>query len=173
MYEEPTPTVIDLVQEYLEVSGWNFKRSGENSITFDFVGSWNIYKFTVVENRNLAEALIQCQLLFTIPSTANDNGMSMKKRIVSSLHNLFDLIHGDLPRGTFHSLPISGQKITINWVYRLKLGENVDEQLLEDTLNEALEEIDQYYPSLRLVLTGTVSAAEAYKDAIPEPYGHG
>jgi hypothetical protein len=172
MYGEPTLSVIDLVQEYLEVTGWNFEREGQNLIKFEFVGSWNIYKFAVAEKPSFGEALIQCQLVFTIPVVAGaGDTAALLVRVVASLRHLFDLIHGDLPRGTFYSLPLAGQQITINWVYRLKLGETIDEQLLEDSLNEALAEIDEFYPAICQVLTGTVSAAEAYKNAIPEVYG--
>lgn len=173
MYTQKTPSVIDLVEEYLEVTGWKFKRQSADIITFDFVGSWNIYKFTVAENHNLVEALIKCQLAFTIPKPAKGKeSIRFLTQTVASLRELFDLIHGDMPRGMFYSLPLSGQVITINWIYRLKLGDTIDELVLEDTLNEALEEIDEFYPSLRQVLTGTMSAESAYGEAIPEPHGH-
>ncbi len=194
MYEEATST-LDLIQEYLEVTGWNFARQSENVITFEYTGDWNAHQFLVAEKPASSTLLIQCQINFTIadlppveilspsdkkPSKKRQRKIAVREearqvnhrvQVILLLRELCNMIHADMPLGTFHfSLP-PDQTVLVFWTYRVNRSVAEDPMVLQDMLNEALAEIDEFYPAFNLVLTGTVTAADAYDTAIPDVYG--
>lgn len=74
------------------------------------------------------------------------------------------MIHGDIPLGAFHSVSSAGRHVTVLWTYRLALSQPCDQ--------DVLQEVDEWYPHIRDVLSGASQAQEAYDSAIPEVYGH-
>ena len=170
--EQPSQSLIDIVQEFLEVIGWDFYRDTQDHIHFDCVGNWNTYRFVVAAKSAPAEAFICCQLPFVIPKTYGQNKKVLSvSKATCLLRELIELNHAELPLGTFYSTLGVERTITVDWFYRLQINDEIDLQLLQDTLNRALDEIDDFYPALALVLTGEVTAQEALDDAIPEVYG--
>ena len=173
-------SAIDMVQELVETTGWNFARASEHLLTFDYDGDWGDYTFAVAEYIGQTECLIQCSLPFTLspPDTKKKKkrarakaAVAVQKQTIGQLLELFNLIHDAASLGQFSYRKKSELAIMVNWAYRLPVSDMPDEAVLERVLNEALLEIDEFYPALMLVLSGTVNAEEAYKNAIPEHYG--
>lgn len=62
-----TSYTIDLIQEYLEVTGWDFRREEDTLITFVYKGEWSDHRFVVGEKSCVAGLVIQWHSTFCVP----------------------------------------------------------------------------------------------------------
>jgi hypothetical protein len=185
---------VDMVQEFVETVGWNFARQNDHLITYEYTGLWSEYTFSVADRIEQTECIIQCGLPFTLPVEEEKKPKKPKKakkvpkgkkltaaqapkvvklpKVLRRLNDLFGMIHEDITLGYFSFRVQADNSLVVHWTYRLQVSAVPDEEVLERALREAYEEIDEFYPSIALVLTGTVSVDEAYTKAIPPCYGN-
>jgi hypothetical protein len=185
MIIQPELSAIDMVQEFIEETGWNFARVHEHVLTFDYDGAWGEYTFTVAERNRESECLIQCALPFVLsPPVEKKKGKkkqkkdpriiessASQKKVIRELLALFNMFHQDASLGQFSYEKKGELAVTVLWVHRLQMSASPDELVLQRVLEEALDEIDELYASVSLVLSGVADAAFAYEKAIPEHHG--
>jgi hypothetical protein len=163
---ERDSSLIDLLEEYIEVCGWEYARVASQVINFKRVGLWSEYSFYVTEQSNGTILLASGFEL----KLSKKKFKKAKKRVLK----LINLFHSDVPLGTFSlDKNVESDDSFIAWAYRFYKSEvdEPDTEVVELVLQEALEELDEMYPSFQRVVLPGVTVQQAYDSAIPEVYG--
>ena len=155
----------------------------ESSLSFVYKGDWATYNFTVDEQTEVDDLLIVCEIPFTLIAQPFKKGSKKKlkrknhskiipiKKVAPKLLELFNWIQQDYPLGKFCYMTNGEAAVMVAWSYRTRLSIMADYDVLQTILEEAQGEVDEYYPSIALVLTGDTTAYKAYTKAIPTTLG--
>jgi hypothetical protein len=158
-------SIIDLVEECVEVQVWDVDRKSDCHIWFAYEGKWgSYYSFDVVAY----DRKDRLHILATLPmqiATRNN------KRALQRLYDLFRLIHDGYPLGTFTCTEPNVGRILIQWSYQCPLGMVNDHAETGQLLLDATAEVDAFYDRLRTVLVSGDDAQEAFDMATPPSFG--
>jgi hypothetical protein len=154
---------IDMVQEFVQETGWNYSRRNESLLCFERWGKWGRYDFAV----GLRESGTTIGFFAQFDLTKPNKMVRLPLRFYELLNhiNRFTLL------GMYAYIP---ENSIVSWSYGLIMPEQgeVDVVFVEALIEQALSEIDMRYPSFQLILTPNVTVQEAFDNAIPDAYGN-
>jgi hypothetical protein len=165
MVEEAT--IIDVLQETFELKEMTFHRVSPSALRFEYEGEWRSYVFDAI---HISETVLVISAEYPVHILPTH-----RESTLSKLYELMNRFHRDVTTGTFcHDRTKDKQIDKVCWSHKILL---VDDELsdmsgVEGILNEAFEEVDEFYPSFQYVLLPEISVEEAYNHAIPAAYGH-
>jgi hypothetical protein len=160
-------TIIDALEKSFVLTETTFCRLATNLINFEFRGEWQSYTFYVAQRD-------EAQLCMTVEYPVQIQRSCRRSRL-DKLNRLFNRIHQDMPLGTLrHDLIQDGLRDRICWFHKAILTDNelVDMDSIEILINEACQEVDEFYPCIQQILVSGSSVEAAYNNAIPLAYGH-
>ncbi len=160
-------TPVDVFEEYIETSGWNFARVASNAIQFSRVGKWSPYSFTLAESHTAPSMLLTSYFEINVPKKG-------RKKALRKLYELLNCFASEVPMGLLcHEVLREGGQDIIRWSYQWYFSDQMqlDDTRIEYVLDTALAELEEFYPAVQLVLTKDGTVEDAYHNAIPEEYG--
>ncbi len=158
---------VDMFEEYIETSGWDFARIAPNAIEFTRVGKWQSYSFALAEKQTAPGMHLTSYFEINVPKKG-------RKKALRKLYELLNYFASEVPMGLMcHEVLREDGLDIIRWSYQWYFSDQMelDDVRIQYVLDTALAELEEFYPAVQLVLTKKGTVEDAYHNAIPEEYG--
>lgn len=150
---------LDILEEFASAHDWRFDRSGECELISEVKGRWCDYVMCFFWQSDISAVLFSCHVDQKIPWT--------KRRDV---HELLAAVNETLWLGHFDVSTEEGLPMYRHTIL-LRGAPGITVEQLEDMVDTAMTEWEQFYPAMQLVLWGGRSVDDALKSTVMETVG--
>ena len=150
---------LDLLEEIVSANEWAFDRSSDSEMMVQFPGNWCDYQLYFSWNEDLSAMHFSCVMDMRVPERRRNVVFELLARINAKLWlGHFDLTDNQNAPVFRHTTLLRGAR-----------GASVEQ--LEDLVDIALTECEQFYPAFQFVVWGGKSASDAMEAALLDTAG--